>query len=243
MNSLIHSLKKSIRELQTFLTWKKVIPIILLSQLVYVPCEVSSQSKDKKVNRPQNEDMIPDFLENKKTPPYKGKTTARGFHKSIYEKEGWGGPPETITDGNDPFDDSSKEYFYKRIQSHASAKALELNSPALLLSSCQDAAKLTGFEESFRSFINHYLKENSPEENRGRITYNNTSRATHYSCKYGPDENKNPVAKECRGFIKDHGLAVCWPKGESKSWATCECLTYIKVEGGQNKLRTMINYE
>lgn len=240
MNSLIHSLQKSINN---FFSWKKMIPVILIAQLTYIPCDINSQAKDKKKNSKEKvEEPIPDFLEND-PPAKKGTMKWRSFHKAIYEKEGWGGPPEAIADGDDPFDESKKDFFYKRITARASARSIEMNSPALMMSSCQDSAKLNGVEESYRGFINAFLRDNPPDENRGQVIYNNMARATHYSCKYGQDESRNIVAKECKGFIKDHGLAVCWPKGEAKSWATCECLTYIKVDGGQNKLRTMVSYE
>ncbi|MCB1178478.1 MAG: hypothetical protein KDK36_12910 [Leptospiraceae bacterium] len=226
-----------------FLTWKKIVVIVLLSQLSYIPCEINSQGKSHDHGKDIS-NTIPDFLEKDKSKRSKDNTAKwRSFHKTIYNFSGWGGEPDLISEGEDLSRSSNKDYFYMRIRSKASSASIEKESTALMMTSCQDSAKLYGVEGSYRLFINQVLIDNPPEERRGRIIYNNMARATHYSCKYGPGGNNSLEAKECKGFIKDHGIAVCWPIGENNSWSSCECLTYIKVKGGESSLKAMINYE
>lgn len=217
--------------------YKKLFLIILISQLTYTPCDVHTKDKHKHEFKDE-----PNFmnLENKNLPEKKIIANWRSIPEEFLNYTGWGGSPDEISNGKHPSKGEPKEYYYLKIIAKASAKSIEQNSFAMMMSTCYESAKTNGVYDIFSKFMDAVLLEYSPEERSGTITYSYPERGILYTCRYGKTENGLAV-KECKGQMKDFGVAICGPK--DGSWASCECLSYVKFSGGKAMLSKRIQYE
>lgn len=221
--------------------WKKLFLMILISQLTYTPCDIhtedSTHPHKKEVKKEE-----PDFMNlgDKQIPAKKPVANWRTISQESLNYTGWGGTPDEISDGRHPSKGEPKDYYYLKITSRASARAIEQNSFAMMMSTCYEAAKTNGVYSIFSKFMDAVLLEYSPEEKSGTVTYNYPERGILYTCRYGRSEN-GLSTKECKGQMKDFGVVICGPK--DGSWANCDCLSYVKFPGGKAMLSKRITYE
>ncbi len=191
---------------------QNLIVFILLAQIANVDCDLKAKATRKK-----NTTNIP---------------------KQI---QGWGGPPELVREGKDPTLSSVKEYFYLEVAGKASQKAIEHGYESSMITTCTDAASLTGAFEILSVFMDAHIQEKNGTDDSGVVTLQ-LDESKSYTCKYNESDDKKLKTKECKGTIQNRGTALCWSTTESGSWETCSCLTYIRFPGGRDAVLKKLEF-
>lgn len=192
---------------------QNLIIFILLAQIANVDCDLKAKATRRK-NDPPN------------------------VAKNI---QGWGGSPDLVREGKDPTQSSTKEYFYLQSNGKASKKAIEQNSESMMITTCTDAASLSGSYDILSTFMDAHIQERSGSDDSGIVTLRIDDAKT-YTCKYNESEDKKLKTKECTGTIQNRGTALCWSTTESGLWETCSCLTYIRFVGGRDAVLKKLEF-
>jgi len=96
-------------------------------------------------------------LENKNLPEKKIISNWRSIPEEFLNYTGWGGSPDEISNGKHPSKGEPKEYYYLKIIAKASAKSIEQNSFAMMMSTCYESAKTNGVYDIFSKFMDAVL--------------------------------------------------------------------------------------
>lgn len=218
----------------SFFTWKKIFLLVLISQLSYVPCEIHTHDKEQ-VEEPSFMN-----LGDKKSPPRPKEADSSQDLAKLLQFSGWGGAPMLVSSGSHPSKGNPKDYYYLKVTAKASAKSISQKSTTQMMTSCQTSARINGMTQILHEFMDAVLLEQSPTERKGKVTYADPSLGVRYSCQY-ETSSKGVFSKNCEGQVKDYGVLICGPR--NNSWAECECLSFVKITGGQSSLSSKITYE
>ncbi len=122
----------------------------------------------------------------------------------VWTFQGWGGEPSDLSAKLET--SANKNYFFKKYSSKPSETAVASKSPSFMESSC----KMNAIKTNKKKFFTEVYSASLPSEKVST------------GVKIPSIENKSVES------------ATCKPTGENQSFTSCECLLYVKIDGGKD---------
>lgn len=127
----------------------------------------------------------------------------------LWTFQGWGGSPSDL---NAKLESAPmKNWYYKKYSSNASKTAVESKSPSFMESTCKLSAIQSNKQKIFSDVYNSSLPKDKLKEGM-KI----------------PSIESNDVQS-----------VACKPTDEKQSFASCECILFVKIDGGKDSVLKM----
>lgn len=172
-----------------------------------------SQTKPQVQDEPMPKHPQPEIKKENNKIEIKPETPNRSLNRtSVWNYEGWGNNPEDYLKGEDMFSVESGDYYYKKVIGSASHRAIELNSPSYMQSTCKINAGKQNHNSILESMYNSVLVD--------RI-----------------NEKKNENIKQLVELSSDIRVEplLCRAIGKGATFTQCECVVYIQYKGGKEE--------
>lgn len=124
---------------------------------------------------------------------------------------GWGIDPENIQNPIIPTGKEKLDWFYMIAPGKALSRSIEINSPSFMESTC----KLSAVKDNQNKLLEETLAS--------------------VNLKVRTDADLRKKGEE---ILKDteKGTALCRPTGEAEKYTTCDCVIFLKYDGGKQAL-------
>lgn len=130
----------------------------------------------------------------------------------VWGYSGWGVSPDKIQNPISLSKDENLEYFYMVAGGKALPRAIELDSQSFMESTC----KISALRENTDQIMSLAILSVKPKAAKDSALM----------------QKGKEVLKE-----KQPNIAYCRPTGSGDKYSTCDCVIYIKYDGGQESLK------
>lgn len=145
------------------------------------------------------------------------KTSPKVQPELVWGYSGWGVSPDKIQNPISLSKEEKLDYFYMVVKGKAASRAVEVNSPSFMESTC----KLSALKENQEQLISQTIFSTNPKLAQDAAF----------------------LEKIKQEFFKNSkpSLAYCRGTGTEETYATCDCVIYLFFEGGKEALKKAIS--